>query len=401
MLLHPGTQHSFNLAKELSIRGILYKFYTGFAYAEKSIFFRLSSFFPFLNKRRINGVQSNEIVTFPLLEFVFFLFLKAGVDSEKFLNIKYKIFQRVISEQIILKADIVIGFDTNSWIISRKCKKLGKPFILDASIGHPVPKNEIFEKLLLEFPQWSREIPVKKIKYINFEEEEIANANYISVPSSFVEKTYLTMQVPNEKIIKNPFGTDLSFFTEKNYQMVEKNKIRFLFFGSLNARKGLPFLLKAWEMHFQNIGCELIIAGFGTIPTGIILPKNVINLGIIQKQNRAKLFQIVDVFVFPSYYEGFAQVLIEAAASGLPIISTFNSGAEEIVNDGENGFIIDAGDEDKLKSSILFFILNPDQISQMGSLSRKKSEEFTWKNYGDRWHKNLISIHDRTVNMKN
>lgn len=391
LLIHPGTQHSFHLARELNRVGILFKFYTGFAFSKDSFIYKISSVMPMLKKRYLGGVHPSQLVSSPLLESISFFLLKLGFNSEMILANKNRIFQNFVPDYALKSADIVIGFDTCSWIISRRCRSLGKPFILEASIGHPVPKNKIFARLISEFPQWKSEIPIKKRKYISYEEEEIANATCISVPSTFVRRTYLMENVPAEKIIVNSFGTDIRAFSAKQYKLYIGKKIRFLFFGSLNARKGLPLLLKAWEHSFLE-ECELTIAGFGSIPAGILLPKNVINAGTISKEDREQLYHRSDVFVFPSYYEGFAQVLIEAAASGLPIISTINSGAEEIVENGKNGFIIEEGNESQLIKAITFFINNSQQIPEMGSLSRRKAEKFNWGDYGKRWNKALKEI---------
>ncbi len=146
----------------------------------------------------------------------------------------------------------------------------------------------------------------------------------------------------------------------------------------------MPLLLKAWEKIDPN-KAELIIAGFGTIPENVILQSNVHNFGLISKNNRPALYNKAHVFVFPSYFEGFAQVQIEAASSGLPVIGTYNSGAEELVEDGKEGFIVQAGDTGALCKAMNYFITNPSQIPVMGKAARAKAEQFTWDAYGKRW----------------
>jgi starch synthase len=397
LLINHGTQHSFHLAKQLNDKKILFKFYTGFAYTERSFYSFFHSFLFFLKRRLIIGVESDKLKTFPFLELFFLALLRIGIKSEFVLYIKSLIFQNLISNDVLLRADVIIGFDTCSWIISRRCKKLGKPFILEASIGHPVPKNKIFNELLYHFPDWGSGISLKKNYFIKYEEEEIENSSYISVPSSFVKSTYISMQVPDKKIVINPFGTNISHFIPKNHGPLIDNKINFLFFGALNARKGLPLLLKVWEQ-CSNLNCQLIIAGYGKIPKNIVLPSNVINAGSIHKADRIALFHNSDVFLFPSYFEGFALVLLEAAACGLPIISTDNAGAAEIVKNNVNGFIVNVGDELQLFNAIQFFINNPYHISKMGISSRNIAEKFTWEKYGQRWEVLLNNTHLNTLN---
>jgi glycosyltransferase involved in cell wall biosynthesis len=91
------------------------------------------------------------------------------------------------------------------------------------------------------------------------------------------------------------------------------------------------------------------------------------------------------VFVFPSFFEGFAQVQVEAAACGLPIIGTQNSGAEEIIQDGYNGFIVEPGNIDQLVSAMRFFVKNREKLAVMSAKVRERIDFFSWNSYGNRW----------------
>jgi glycosyltransferase involved in cell wall biosynthesis len=86
-----------------------------------------------------------------------------------------------------------------------------------------------------------------------------------------------------------------------------------------------------------------------------------------------------DIFVFPSLEEGSALVTYEALASGLPLITTFNSGS--IIRDGKEGIIIPIRDVNAIKEKILYFYKNPKEIKKMAKNARKRVEEFTWKDY--------------------
>jgi glycosyltransferase involved in cell wall biosynthesis len=159
--------------------------------------------------------------------------------------------------------------------------------------------------------------------------------------------------------------------------------LKFLFLGSFTARKGLPLLLKAWD-ELDIPDAELTIAGYGKLPASVVLSPNVKNLGTIAKEERQHLFDNADVFLFPSFFEGLAQVQIEAMACGLPVVGTKNSGADELVEEGVNGFIIEAGNSSQLKAAINFFLSSPMKIKHMGIKAREKAEEFSWDAYGAR-----------------
>ncbi len=390
LIAHPGTQYSHQLAIQLHQANFLYRFYTCLAISSKSIAGKIfnklpSSLYNKFSNRIIEDIPPSKIKMFPSLELFTFNTKPNTKQHDEKLYERNKKFQELIPDAALKNADVVIGFDTSSWILAERCKKLGIKFILDVSIGHPVSKEIIYKQLLAEYPDWKEQILPKHAKHIVEEAKEMNLADLIIVPGSFVKQTLIENDIPPHKIKVNQFGTLTGKFwndiTKKNSI---KPKIRFLFMGAFTARKGLPFLLNAWaDLHPSN--AELIVAGYGEIPDGIKLPPNVMNIGSIARDERNKLFYSADVFVFPSFFEGLAQVQIEAMAAGLPVIGTKNSGAEDIIDHGENGLIIEAGNTLQLKNAINYFIENSSIIQAMGISAQKKAEAYTWNNYGERW----------------
>ncbi len=389
LLAHPGTQYSFHLAKQLERAGLLYQFYTGLAISDKSFKAKFLRFLPYvvykkISNRIIENIPPEKLKTLPLLEYQAIMGMRNTNNPEDLIYKRNLKFQQSIPDRAIMESDIVIGFDTSSWILAERCKALGKLFFLDVSIGHPVSKEKIYKELSISYPEWKEQMVPKKQSFIDLESKEMELADLIIVPSEFVKQTLEENGIPGEKIKLNPFGTVVDQFKFTRNKKIENGEVVFLFMGSLSPRKGLPFLLEAWsEMNIPS--ARLIIAGYGKIPDGIKLPDNVTNKGVIAKDERQALFDSANVFLFPSFFEGLAQVQIEAMACGLPVVGTRNSGANELVNEGVNGFTITAGNKTELKKAIQFFLDSPGKIEEMAVEARKKVEEFSWDNYGTRW----------------
>jgi starch synthase len=92
-----------------------------------------------------------------------------------------------------------------------------------------------------------------------------------------------------------------------------------------------------------------------------------------------------DVFVFPSLFEGFALVILEAMAAGLPVITTPNTAGPDLIEDGKEGLIVPAGDVEALRTAMESLLNNPERARAMGRAAHEKAKEYTWERYGERW----------------
>ena len=93
------------------------------------------------------------------------------------------------------------------------------------------------------------------------------------------------------------------------------------------------------------------------------------------------IYKQADVFILSSLWEGSSLSLLEAMASGMPVIASKYSCAPEVVEEGVEGFVIEPRDIESMKSNIKWFISHRDSISEMGMLARKKAEAYSWANY--------------------
>src|SRR2546423_15257969 len=96
-----------------------------------------------------------------------------------------------------------------------------------------------------------------------------------------------------------------------------------------------------------------------------------------------QLMRSCDVLVLPSIVEGRALVQQEAMACGLPLIVTRNAGGEDLIDEGETGFLVPAGVPDAIAEKIEWFLENRDKLPAMRNAARAKAAKFTWAAYGD------------------
>ena len=92
-------------------------------------------------------------------------------------------------------------------------------------------------------------------------------------------------------------------------------------------------------------------------------------------------YRSADIFVFPSVAEGFGQVLLEALACGLPILSTTHTAAPDLIEDGVQGFIVEPRRPDLIADRIDWALHHRTEVAEMGSRARLCAEQFSWQRF--------------------
>jgi starch synthase len=396
ILAHPGTQYAFQLASQLFRRSHLAAFHTGFAFIEGEIFDQLLTVLPKslsrrLANRRLKGVPRNKVFLHLRNELLSQLPINRGASSEEVLHQRNEIFQKSISTAQLRDANAVIGFDTSAWLLAEKCTQLGIPFILDQSIAHPDSKVEIFANLLTQFPRWEAGIEPRTLEVRLAEQREHEQSSLIMVASSFTKETLIANGVDSRKIRINPYGVDAEKFTVAERHSSRPH--RFIFVGSITARKGVPLLLRAWE-RLQSKDAELWLVGpvAPGLRSQICTSPRIKVFGAVPHSEIPALLVQCDAFVFPSYFEGFGLVILEALACGLPVITTTATAGPDLFENGEAGWIIRSGGLDELVSAMADCLTRPEQLRQMGKAARAIAEANSWSAYGDRWSTILASL---------
>jgi glycosyltransferase involved in cell wall biosynthesis len=159
------------------------------------------------------------------------------------------------------------------------------------------------------------------------------------------------------------------------------------FAGQIGLRKGIPYLLDAFH-GLERLNCRLLLIG-QVLGDGQWLAKydgHYEHVPFVPRAELARYLRRADVFVYPSLREGSALAIYEALASGLPVITTPNSGS--VVRDTIEGFVIAPGDVDALADRIEQLVVNEDLRTAMGEAARKRAEEYSWSNY----HRRLVAV---------
>jgi glycosyltransferase involved in cell wall biosynthesis len=222
---------------------------------------------------------------------------------------------------------------------------------------------------------------------------EFSIANHVLVPSEYCKRTLVASGYAAENISILPYGVDLTMF-----QPVAKRPAggptRLLFVGTLSLRKGVLYLLEAMRLlnsHKFQLTC---IGPVDADARRLLQPfkESFVYLPSMPKVDLVRFYAASDVFVLPSLADAFPLVVLEAAATGLPVIATDHVGSADWLRKTGGGFIVPAAQATALAGAIEK-LSDPDLRASMGRANVEQRESLDWKHYKSR----LLSIYRHAI----
>ena len=214
---------------------------------------------------------------------------------------------------------------------------------------------------------------------------------------------YVSKFVPAEyEIIPN--GVDLTYFTP-DVPPIQKfcdGKLNIVFMGRLEFRKGINYLLKAFlEVKSQMPNTRLIICGPGTRLrkryeqwVKDVRLQDVVFTGILSYDEQPSYYRTADIFCAPATsHESFGMILLEAMATGRPIVGTNIEGFAAVVTHGEEGLLVPPMTVRPLTEALLK-LLNDQQLRlQMGQKGLITAQKYAWEGIAAR----LLAYYGKTI----
>lgn len=159
-----------------------------------------------------------------------------------------------------------------------------------------------------------------------------------------------------------------------------------LYVGSWIPRKGIHYLREAFEILVKRFpDLKLSLIGVGRDADKVLLDfsasarRNIRVIPMMAEEDLVEEYYGHDIFIFPSLYEGFGLVLLEAMACGLPVVATDTGGAPDLIQNGVNGVIIQRHNSQGLADRIQMLLENCELREQLGENARRTASEYTWE----------------------
>jgi glycosyltransferase involved in cell wall biosynthesis len=359
-------------------------------------------------RRRSFPLSSSKLVQYPGLESARLLLPKLGLQklvSEEIswasIDSVYRNLDLSVSKRLKLLVknntiNAVYGYEDGALETFKQAKKLGLTCIYDL----PIAYWETSRRLLMEeadrLPAWAETLGggIKDSeRKLQRKTEELQLADIVIGPGDFVLDS-IPDWARTKQLIKTPFGSPAQSTCPVGRLIKSHGKLRVLFVGSMSQRKGLADLFAAIKL-LNRSDVELIVMGsplssmefYKTqLPGVTFLPT--------RSHNRVlDLMQSCDVLCLPSIVEGRALVMQEAMSQGLPIIITPNTGGEDLIVEGETGFIVPIRSPEVIAEKLNWLVENKAAIPQMRQSAFDHAQLYTWETYGANIVSALSSLH--------
>ena len=366
-----GKFHTFDLARELYARGALATILTGYPR------FKLKN----------EGLPNELIQTFPWVQAPYMAFpwkrrLPNAVIKE------WEHFSAITFGGYVARnlpdCDIYVGLSGSALAAGKRAHQRGAKFICDRGSAHIRAQDKLLRE---EHELWGLPFSGIDSRAIDREEAEYAEADCISVPSKFAYRTFIEQGMPAKKLRLLPYGVNLSLFQPADMPNPERFDI--LFVGGMSLQKGVQYLVQAYKkINHSDKSLTFVGAPSASLIDLLIArglwPADAIVLGHVPQAELKQLMCRSHVLVLPSIQDGFGMVMAQAMACACPVLASNHTGAEDLMTDGVEGFIVPVRDVNALAERLQYLADHPKIRDEMGLSALQKVQKIGgWHEYGE------------------
>lgn len=232
------------------------------------------------------------------------------------------------------------------------------------------------------------------IKKAKFTEVSIRRASAVIAPTHFIKEAILSrFSIERERVIVVYHGVSPAFSTGLDKQIIMKTKEKYklpsdyiLFVGQINRNKNLWRLIEAFNLLKQthDIPHCLVLAGakrqfhadLHMRMTELGLQKDVLFPGYVDEADLPSLYRGAALFMFPSLYEGFGLPVLEAMASGVPVIASSSGSLPEVV--GNAGLLVNPLQTEEIAQAMHRLLSDSQLREQLIQLGLERVKHFSW-----------------------
>jgi len=387
VVAHPGTQSSLQVAAALARRGLLHRhltgLYTGIGWAGRLLGRRLRRWHPDVPTERIRLRSGEELIAALAARLA-----RHPETAKRALLWRNRRFGAWAGRIAARGARVLHGFETAALEAFRIARASGVACVLHAVSPPGEFTRRLHAREARRYPALADTLPRAADSQADRQRRrrELELADHVITYSAFMRRLLVAEGVLPEKVSVAPRSVRLDECWVPEAQMSRRRDLPFraVFVGNLTQHKGLGYLLDAWRK-LRLPDAELVLIG-GRVGRGRWLLEQarfgVRHVGRVRHDELRTHLADAHVFVFPTLADGYGVVVPEAMAAGLPVIATSNCCAPELMRQGQDGFIVGAGDAASLAMRIEQLYRNRDLCLRMGRSAQQTARGLSADAFG-------------------
>ena len=397
---HSGKQHSYRHAYSLQQLGLLRRFVTSTYYFPDRWPDRLASSVArvdrTLRKRSLPELDSQRVTrkpSFEVPELIQRNLLGNRDKAELAMFRRDQKFDEWVARKFAAESDVFWGFQGSALDSLKAARGAGRVAVCEFATAHVTAAIRILSAECEKHPEWAGTISNLHFPdwYKERLEAEPAAADICIAASSFTRRSLQDVGVDDANIRLLPLASDVEQFEFR--QRTADGPLNVLFVGGIGQRKGIKYLFEAINrVNSPNVRLKLL----GPLPVDETPLKAWENsfeyLGRTDQDGVVQHMQQADVLVLPSVFEGFGLVIVEAMATGMPVIASTHSCGPEVIREAVDGFVLEPDDVEGLADRITWCAENRSRLVEMGEMAHQRAQEFSWSAHQTRLGELMPSI---------
>jgi glycosyltransferase involved in cell wall biosynthesis len=390
-------EHAEQAALSLFEANRLLAYVTSFAYREDSAVGRLAGALPGrwreralteLGRRQVRGLPADKVATVPGWEVVRTLMQRAGVGEiavDRIWDIGSHHFDRAVARRFVPRSGGVAAFEYTALESFRRAGELGLPRVLHVPSLENRGYLELVRRERAQFPELRRESDAHFDGLFEARqarrEVELQLADLVIANSSLTKATHVSAGTSAGKIEVVPLAAPEPIAEALERPMADPLTV--LWSGSFIVRTGAHLLLEAWRRLAAGPHARLQVFGRVDLPQRLLAtaPDGIAFMGSVPRERMLRAYESADVLVFPTLSDGWGLCVTEALSRGVPVITTDKAGAADLIRDGQNGRIVEAGDIEALRAALQWCLDERAALNAMRPAALESARRRQWSDF--------------------
>jgi glycosyltransferase involved in cell wall biosynthesis len=414
VIAYPGNMsHAQHIARAMFEAEALKAFVTTYVYQSDGLFASLLNAIPAgifkqaaqqLERRSVVEIPPQYVHCYPTWEVLRTGAQKAGASPavvDALWDIASHSFDSTVARHHVPGADAIQSFEYTALASFRRAKEEGVARILHVPSLDSAQLNDILRRERKEWEDlasehdsyFDRRFPRRQER----RRQEITLADVIVANSSLTARSHIAAGADPAKTFVALLGAPPPIAEIKIAADGRRTPLRVLYAGPFSLRKGAHYLLGAWQILNAGSAASLSVYGRMELPALAVASRleGIVFHGSVPRSTLFSAYEAADVLVFPTLSDGFGLVVAEALAHGLPVITTDQAGAADLVT-SDNGFVVPAANSDALADALRWCLDNRERLQCMRLKAVEAARRRQWSDF----RRDLIDVLDSGLRRK-